>query len=160
MAKLGIVALVSILILSVSACSPGQEVAERILESQEGVGDVEIDEDAGQVRIEGEDGSLTVGGGEVPEGFPIAIPDNAVVQTVMEQGTEASVSLNIDDDYESVRSFYEDWVDSRGGVANAMETSDPPMITWGVEDGSRTMSITIVDAGPDGVLVTLYSSGS
>lgn len=159
MGKLGSAAAVLILVLSTAACSPGQEVAERILESQEGVGDVEIDEEGGQVRIEGEDGSLSIGGGEVPEGFPIATPDNAAVQAVIEQENEASVSLLVDDDFESVKSFYEDWLDGRGEVANRIETSNPLSISWSIEDGSRSMSITIVEAGPDGVQVTLYSTG-
>ena len=145
--------------LMLPACSPGEELAEQIIESQEGVGDVEIDEDSGQVSVESEDGSVSIGGGEVPEGFPIAIPDDAEVQAVIQNGSEATVSLSIDDQFESVKDFYEDWVDDNGEVTNKIETSNPQTISWNIEQGDRTMSITLADTGPAGVQATLYSVG-
>lgn len=45
----------------VACSSPSEELAEQIIESQEGVGDVEIDEEGGEVSVETDDGSMTLG---------------------------------------------------------------------------------------------------
>ena len=82
------------LVVTLAACS-STTVTEQILEGQEGVGNVEIDEEDGNVKIEieSEDGeaSVVIGGGEVPDGFPIPIADGGTVMAVGEQGSEATV---------------------------------------------------------------------
>ncbi len=70
--------------LLLAACSPGEELTEQIAESQEGVGDVEIDEDSGEVSVESDEGSATFGGGELPDDFPIDMPEGGEVQSVIE----------------------------------------------------------------------------
>ena len=148
------------LALTLAACSPAT-LTEQILESQEGVGNVEIDEDDGSVKIEIEDedgdASVVLGGGEVPDGFPIPIADGGTVVAVMEQGSEATVSLTYDSgDFDAIKSFYEQWIDSSGfGVVNKFETSAPKSISWGLEDGDVSYNITVSEAGED-LFVNLF----
>lgn len=150
---------IGILTLAVTACSPGEELAERILESQEGVGDVEIDQDSGQIRVEGEDGeggSFSIGGGEVPDGFPIDIPGGGEVQSVVDTERESVVALHYDGGFDDIKSFYEDWASSNGEVVNTSETSNPPSASWIVEDGEAQYSINVFFADPF-VQVTLVA---
>jgi hypothetical protein len=140
----------AVLALALVACSPGEELAEQVLESEEGVGDVEIDAGSGEVRIEGEgeDGeSFSIGGGEIPDGFPIDVPGGGEVQSVVEQGDEALVAVRWEDDFDSIASFYEDWVGSHGEVVNKTEVSEPQSVSWTVEDGNQAYAITVSDAG-------------
>jgi len=148
------------LALTLAACSPAT-LTEQILESQEGVGNVEIDEDDGSVKIEIEDedgdASVVLGGGEVPDGFPIPIADGGTVVAVMEQGSEATISLTYNSaEFDAIKSFYEQWIDSSGfGVVNKFETSAPKSISWGLEDGDVSYNITVSEAGED-LFVNLF----
>ncbi|WP_261818521.1 hypothetical protein [Nocardioides sp. OK12] len=57
---------------------------------------VDVDSDAGTVTIEGEDGSLSVGGGELPESFPedVPLPDQAYqVVSAMELGGDEEMIM-------------------------------------------------------------------
>lgn len=140
----------AVLALGLVACSPGEELAEQVLESEEGVEDIEIDAGSGEISVEGEgeDGeSFSIGGGEIPDGFPIDVPGGGEVQSVVEQGDEALVAVRWEDDFDSIASFYEDWVSSHGEVVNKTETSDPKSVSWSVEDGNRVYAITVADAG-------------
>ncbi len=136
--------------LMLAACSPGEELAEQLLESEDGTADVEIDTDSGEISVEGEGedgGSFSIGGGEIPEGFPIDSPGGGEVQSVMEAEGEAVVSIRYEEDFDEIRDFFEDWVSDNGDITNETETSQPQSVTWGVEDGDQTYSISIVDAG-------------
>lgn len=68
-----------ILGLSLGACSKAvEETVEEAIERQEGVSDVEIDEEGGTLEfsIEDEEGEarVSVGAGELPDGFPRTSP--------------------------------------------------------------------------------------
>lgn len=158
-----IISLMSVIALALAACSSGAEVEEQLIESQEGTGDVEIDIGGdGQISVEGEDGegSFSIGGGEVPDGFPIEVMGGGEVQAVVDTEDGTSVSVRYEDDYDSVRSFYEEWAESNGEIVNTMEISDPQSVTWQVEDGDRTYSISLGDIGAMGVQVTLASTNN
>jgi len=148
------------LVVTLAACS-STTVTEQILEGQEGVGNVEIDEEDGNVKIEieSEDGeaSVVIGGGEVPDGFPIPIADGGTVMAVGEQGSEATVSLSYDgSDYDSVKAFYEDWIEGLGvEVVNKFESSTPKAISWGLQIGDDTYNITVSEAGEE-IFVNLF----
>ena len=147
--------------LMLAACSPGEELAEQLLESQDGTADVEIDADSGQISVEGEGedgGSFSIGGGEIPEGFPIDVPSGGEIQSVMDTEGEALVAIRYEEGFEEIRSFFEDWISDNGDVTNTTETSQPPSVTWVVEDGDRTYSISIIDADPF-VQATLIAQG-
>jgi len=148
------------LFLATAACSPGGTLAEQVLESQEGIENVEIDEDTGEVKIEveGEDGgSLSVGGGEVPDDFPIPIPDGGEIRAVFETEDEANVQASYGSgDFDAIKAFYEDWSASAGEVQGTFETSDPPTFSVTVIDGDRSYSISVAQVG-DEVIVNAFA---
>jgi hypothetical protein len=158
------VALSAALVMTLAACSPAT-LTEQILEGQEGVGNVEIDEEDGTVKIEieSEDGeaSVVIGGGEVPDGFPIPIADGGTVTAVMEQQSDFSVSLSYDgSDYDRVKAFYEDWIDASGfEVVNKFETSAPKSISWGLEDGDASYNITMSGASEETFVILFVTNG-
>lgn len=150
---------ITILTMTLGACSPGEELAERLIESQEGVGDIEIDEEDGQVRIEVEDEegntSGVIGGGDLPDDFPIDVPDGGEVQAVFQQGSDTTVNLTYDQDFETIKGFYESWVEDSGEeIVNTFESSNPPSAAWTVQSGDEAYTINVVDSGSE-VVVTL-----
>lgn len=155
--------LAMVVALVLGACS-SSEVAERIIESQEGVGDVEIDQNNGtvQIEIEDEEGdvSAVIGGGEIPSDFPIDVPSGGKVQAVLEQQNDSTVALVYEGgSYDSIQGFFDDWVSSSGGeVVNKFESSTPKATAWTVEMGDQTYSITVTETGAD-IHVNLFVDG-
>jgi hypothetical protein len=150
--------------LVVSACSnAAEELTEQIVESS-GDGDVEVDVNDGTVSIsvEGEDGSgaFTIGGGELPEDFPVPIPDGGDVASVFEGEGDAAVSVLYDDgNYDEVAAFYEDWV--AGADMPEMQTASAEF------DGMKSTQwfsppagiFISVGEGLDEVIVTINITG-
>ena len=110
--------LVAIVALLAAACQAASEqLTEQIIEqSAGGDADVDLDLDTGRVSVQTEDGSITVGGGEVPAGFPVPFPDGGSVQSVFQSDDGASVSMAYPRDrYEDLVAYYTDWVAGQGG---------------------------------------------
>ena len=107
--------IVAVGLVAVSCSAATEELTEQILESQDGVSNVEIDEGSGQVSVETEDGSFTIGGGEVPPGFPFPFPDGYQVSTVLVADEGSSVVVNDPyDRYDELKSFVDDWTVGTG----------------------------------------------
>lgn len=104
----------------VTACSSPSEIAsEQILENIEGVDDVNIDADTGEIKLETEDGSFSFGGGEIPEDLEIAVPDGGEVLVTLDSPDGISVSLEYDiNNFDSVVEFYAGWVAADSGEWN------------------------------------------
>ncbi len=152
------------LVVTLAACSPAS-LTEQILENQEGVGDVEINEEDGtfKIEIEDEEGNVSavIGGGEVPSGFPIPVADGGTVSAVFEQESDSSVTISYAGaDYDGVKAFYEKWVNSSNAeVLNKFESSSPKSISWTLEDGDDSYNITVAEAGED-TFVSLFVTKS
>jgi len=103
------------LALVLTACqSAAETLTEQIAGQVEGVGDVDIDLDSGQVSIETEDGAITIGGGEVPDGFAIPFPDGYQVTSVFSNDESQAVSLAYPGaDFDELVKFYDDWTGSQ-----------------------------------------------
>ena len=153
--------------LALSACSGGDiagNIAEEVLENQEGVGDVEIDENNGSVVIEVEDeeggGSAVIGGGDVPDGFPIPVPDGGTVAAVFTQDSDATVTLTYPaSEYDSLVATYQAFVDGTGGDVNTFTSSNPASTTWTVTVDDEAYNISVTEGDPD-VTVFLVSSST
>lgn len=142
-----LVALLGVLALAIAACGGG-ELAEQVIEGQEGIEDVEIDEDDGSVNItiEGEDGDVSAvfGGGEVPDDFPVPIAPGGEVVAVMEASTGDNLTLEYPaGQFESIKDFYQSWVDSTGGETTSFEGED--LKSWSVESGDDLYNVTVAD---------------
>ncbi len=151
---------ITALFVVLTACSPGEGLAEQILENQEGIENVEINEDAGEVKIEveGEDGgSVVIGGGDIPDGFPVDMPGGGEVQAVFESDTDTTVAVMFDAaDFDTVIAFYENWIEKTGSdVVNKFESSAPKATVWTLENGSDTYTISVSEAGEQ-TIVNLF----
>lgn len=102
--------------LVVSACSsPGEIASEQILENIEGVDDVDINTDTGEINFETEEGSFSFGGGEVPEELDIDVAPGGEVLADFVANDAVSVTLQYPvDSFDDVTGFYESWTASSG----------------------------------------------
>lgn len=81
-----------------------EKVAEEGAEAAVGAGsdgdvEVDMDRDGGEVRVEGEDGSLVMGADELPESFPDDVPlpeaDHEVLSAMEVTGEEGHVQVQL-----------------------------------------------------------------
>jgi hypothetical protein len=147
------------MMLGLVACSPGEELAEQIVESQEGVEDVEIDSDSGEVNVESDEGSFTIGGGEIPDGFPIDVPVGGDVVALGDTEEATSLAMEfVGADYDDIAAFYEEWVANSGmEPVQDVQVSDPRGRAWTLQDGSDIYTISINEAG-DWVALSIFVS--
>lgn len=110
--------IIAVIAVVAAACGAATEqLTEQIIEqSGGGDADVDLDLDSGQVSVETEDGSITIGGGEIPDGFPVPFPDGGNVQSTFVSDGAASVSVAYPKDrFDELVAYYEDWTASQGG---------------------------------------------
>ncbi len=152
------------LVVAMAACSSG-DLAENIIEQSGDVGDIEIDENDGTVVIEVQDDdgdtSAVIGGGEVPDDFPIPVPDGGNVMAVVTQGVDTSLSITYpQDQFESIKDFYSDYAASNGDVLVNFESADPPGAGWTIQKDNQTFSISVGDTGTEvAVALVVVTSG-
>ncbi|MCL1594046.1 MAG: hypothetical protein M3132_06825 [Actinomycetia bacterium] len=137
------------LALILSACSSAAEVlTEQIAENALG-GDVKIDAESGQVSIETDEGAITIGGGEVPAGFTIALPDGYTVSSVFTNDESQAVSIVYPNgDYDGIVSFFDDWTAGQSGEwsrsSSSISTDDGSLdsTNWSLDGGGSFVSVT------------------
>jgi hypothetical protein len=145
--------------LLLTACGGG-ELAEQIIESQEGVGDIEIDESSGTVVVEIEDeegdASISIGGGEIPDDFPVPVPEGGTVQSVVTMDTGASLSMLFpSDEFESLKDFYSSWASGESDDVTTFESSNPKAASWTFRDGQTEYVVSLADVGGTGVSLSI-----
>ncbi len=156
-----LVALVVGLVVGAVACGGGtaDELAESILEQQQGVQDVEIDDDSMSMSFESEEGdiSMEMGSGDLPDGFPFPIPDGCEVvgSSTWEgpDGTAFQAGLEFSpQEFDAVVSFYESFLEAEGFD-----------ITKTVADTETDTTAMLLGEGPQAsasVIVTRYEDGA
>lgn len=121
-----IIPIVCVVALGIAACGAANErLTEEIIE-QAGGGDADVDLDleSGEVSVETDEGSFTIGGGEIPDGFPVPFPDGGTVQSVLESGGSAGVSVAYPGErLDELVSYYDDWVAGQPGEWQSSEFS-------------------------------------
>jgi hypothetical protein len=132
-----VVVIVGLAMVAVGCGNAAENVLEGAIVSQleeEGGGDADIDlaEDDRSVSIETDEGSIEIGGGEIPDDFLLPIPDHLEVQMVSSQTGDyagATVALTFDgDDFQAEIALYEDyfavegWEFCRTDTTNGNET--------------------------------------
>jgi hypothetical protein len=138
------------LTLLLTACqSAAENITERIVEQADGVGDVDIDLDSGEIKVETDDGEITIGGGEVPDGFAIPFPDGYQVTSVFTNDESQAVSLAYPGaDFDEIVSFYADWTASDSSDWSNSTSSisgDDGTINssnWFADDGGGFISVS------------------
>jgi len=137
------------LALILSACqSVTENIAERVLEGVEGVDGVDIDTGSGQISIETEEGSATIGGGEIPAGFPIQVPDGYKVTAVFTSDGNSTVSLAYENgNYAEIEAFYDDWT--------ASESSEWSKSTSSISSENGTLDSTSWSSNESGSFIAM-----
>jgi len=138
------------LALVLTACGSAAEVlTEQVAEQAIGGGDVKIDTDSGEVSVETEDGSIVIGGGELPDGFDVPLPDGYRVTSVITTDEVSAVSLAYPDgDWAAIEAFFDDWTSSQpsewskssssiSGDEGSLESAN-----WIDEDGGGIISMS------------------
>ncbi len=143
--------------LILAACQSASEtIAEQLAEQVEGVDNVEIDTDTGQVKIETDEGSVTIGGGELPDDFPVPLPDGYQVASVFTADGTSAVSLAYPEgDFDEIVAFFDDWTSSQStawskstsSVSGGEGTIDSA--NWFEDEGSSFISISSFCIVPD-----------
>ena len=155
--------MLTLAVLALTACSSASEtLTEQIIESGGGGNvDVDIDDETVTMSFEDEEGSgeLTIGGGEIPAGFPVPVPDGGEVLSVFEsEGNVGATVLYDVDRYDELVAFYEEWV--AGADLGELQTSSTEF--EGLQSSqwfSPTAGTFIsVSESADGVLVTINVS--
>ncbi|RYB94513.1 hypothetical protein EUA93_09255 [Nocardioides oleivorans] len=131
----------------VSACGgddasekAGQELGEKLAEQameDSGSEDVDVDVDGEDVTIESDDGTISVGSGEIPESFPsdLTVPEGEVVSSV-DTPDGSSVTLDVDD---AVAAFDEAVADleANGWTRDTTtETGETRLAVFSKDDGT------------------------
>lgn len=104
-------------VLVLAACqSAAENLTEKIVEQSAGVDNVDINTDTGQISIETDEGSINIGGGEIPDGFPVPLPDGGEVTSVFDSPKNTMVSLTYPAaQYEQLVTFFDNWSTDQGG---------------------------------------------
>jgi hypothetical protein len=145
------------LTLILAACQSASEtIAEQLAEQVEGVDNVEIDTDSGQVKIETDEGAVTIGGGELPDDFPIPLPDGyQVVSVFTAEGTSAVSLAYPEGNFDDIVAFFDDWTSSQpnawtkstSSVSGGEGTIDSA--NWFEDEGSSFISVSSFCIVPD-----------
>ncbi len=140
-----------------------EEVIERAIESEaDGDQDVEIDLDfsgeneEGSFQLDvtdenGDEGSLSLGGGEIPEDLIVPVPDGGtVIMSSTEDSSEATyiyfINAYEEGRYQELVDFYEAWLDDNGYEYSSMnlDHDEFKMMNYGTTgDGTESVHISI-----------------
>lgn len=168
---------IALLVLVVAACGGGESLAENLTERAiENAGggnvDVEFDEDGEdfEVNVETDEGSITIGGGEIPDALEVPVPEGGTVQSSMTLNDDISVSVSWPgSEYERLVGFYEEWTGSQAVEfeqnASTFESDDGVMRNTSWYSGDRNTVISVGDCFSmesgelDDVCVSISQSG-
>lgn len=167
--------LLAALMLLFAACGDddgglGGGLLEDAIEREAG-GDVNVDisgdEDDFTIEFQDEQGGGVISGGDdIPDGFPMPLPDNYVGlgSTAFEGDGERTVSVILEipgSDLDKVIALYEGWLASRGVDADTMRISSEgtSLITIGGEADGETYGVTISSDASETVVSLIWMSG-
>lgn len=148
-------ALVGLALLTAACGNAAENLAERAIEAESG-GEVDIDFDDGdnEATIEFSDGddegsgTMVLGGTELPDGFPIPVPDGYEVSSTSSFTSEgvtrySAVLLWDPDDSDRVSSFYEDYFSGMADINRSEFSSDGTTTkSWSTSDGTTSVNVT------------------
>lgn len=153
-------------VMVLTACSGVSEnVAENALEAaieDELGGDASVQLDDDSVQIQTEDGSQSIGiggGAEVPEGFPIPIPDGGTVSYSFTDSAAGTSVVIVDypaSALEEIVAEMEDYFSAYSDV-QTVQMSNPTQYIWNTSDGSQ--SVTVAEWDETTVQVSMSVTG-
>jgi hypothetical protein len=165
--KRNLLALLGVLLVITTSCgSAAEQLTENAVENQLGDdANVDIDTDTGEVRIESDDGSAVFGGGEIPDGLEIPVPDGGDVVSAFEGSNDGesqfAVSIDYrDGDYEEIVAFYDDQIGTGDNIFRSQVTGDGSTTSWSFQDHPRfgTGLVSVSDE-PNGPFLLINTGG-
>jgi len=173
MSKIRLFVVLVVLATAAAGCARAVEDAlegavERQLEEESGSGNVNVDlnEDDGSVSIETDEGSIEIGGAEIPNDFPLPLPEDYEVVSVVTQTGEAAgtlVTLGFDPvDFDVVAAMYEDFFNDQGwevSLTNSSAGADKLAII-GAEGFGLSASIIVGHTEGDDVATVIAQYGT
>ncbi len=156
----GSIALAATLVTGCSAIADkaGEKVVEKGVEAAGG-SDVDIDTDGdGSVSIDSDEGSLKIGSGELPDGFPdeVPLPDDFKIEGSMSMGTNDRDSFTVqmsspDADVEKTHDDLKSRIEASGFEimsTNSMGDGENMMRSFTIKNDDWSGSVT-VSGDPD-----------
>lgn len=156
---------IAVVAVAAAACSSQSDtLAENIAENVEGVNDVDINSDTGEIKIETDEESIAIGGGDIPDDFWISLPSGYSVNAVLETAEGSSVSVMYSRDrFDELSLYFNDWtaadasswesmnlsVDQAGGTIRAEN--------WSADERGINMTDCFAPDGADALCVILLS---
>ncbi len=150
-------------VLVATACGGdtiGENIAEEILENELG-GEVDIDIDGdgsdAEINIQTDEGSISFGGGEVPDELTVPLPNGGDITTsfVMNDSVAVTASWPLSE-YDALVAFYDDWTGQQPTDFEKSEstfTANDETIrstTWFSNETDTTIQITNCPLAEDG----------
>ncbi len=131
-----------------------ETAVERAMENETGESvdfDLDASGDSMVISIDTPDGSqeMTFGSGEVPDGFPIPIPDGATVQSVVTTGDQGAfvTATAPASAFDAIVELYEGYYAEFDDV---ISTNGPDQASWASE--SATSFVTIARSGEETII--------
>lgn len=158
--RLGFV-IVVVAVITVGCAKAAENIIEGAIENQleeEGGGDVNIDldEDGGVVSIETDEGSMSIGGTEIPDDFLLPLPDYDEVGSVISQTGDSAytqVYVSFDpDDFAEVVVLYEDFFNDGDWEVSRFDSSGDGVknvLISGTKDGMTASAVISYAEGED-----------
>ena len=154
--------------LVLTACqSASEKLTEQILEEAVGGGDVDINTDTGEIKIVTDEGSISIGGGDLPDDLAVPLPDGYSVTSVFSSPDGSAVSVSYAPDrWDELVSFFDDWAGGQSGdwssnsaTFDSGDGQAQRSSGWYGETTSITVSDCYVEAGDafDAVCVNIIS---
>ena len=161
-------AVVAIMAMIVAGCSSASdELSEQIVESVSGVDNLDIDEESGEVSFETEQGSFSIGGGEVPADFLFPFPDGYQVSSSLISDAGSSVVVQYPKErFDELQAYVDDWTASQGGEwqtgssqFTSAEGKEIRSANWFRDDVQISLADNCpLDGGEDGTCLTVVTS--
>ncbi|MEZ5174673.1 MAG: hypothetical protein R2823_00490 [Acidimicrobiia bacterium] len=144
-------------IIGFGCSSANDTIAEQIAENVDGVNNVDIDSDSGQISVETDEGSVTIGGGSVPDDLFVPLPDGYDVQAVVETDSGSSVSVAYDQGrYDELVTYFQNWTSAdsaeweHGSISMDQGGSNFRSDSWYTSDRGINLSDCMTAAATDG----------
>ncbi|MFH1536956.1 MAG: hypothetical protein ABID45_03150 [Patescibacteria group bacterium] len=127
----------------------GEKVAEEAIETMTN-SELDADFNDGTISINSEEGSVSIGGTEIPDDFPSDVPVYAnaeVVWTSFSSGDETYwIDFESTDDYTEIKAYYDAEIESNGWEVydSSTYTSDGQETTlYSADRDNRTLIVTL-----------------
>ncbi|MGZ5384296.1 MAG: hypothetical protein ACXW15_07285 [Acidimicrobiia bacterium] len=154
MIVLAVLALIAVGCAKTAEQTLENQVENQLEEESGGDANVDINEDDGSVSIETDEGSMQIGGGEIPSDFPLPVPDHAAVLSVVSTSGEnagAQVSMSFDPgDFDDVAAMYDDFFnDQDWEVSRTNSDSDGSKVVI-ISGSNDELTTSVIVAYTDG----------